>query len=225
MNQKQKSIITEVTNLLQTRYGDDASGHDFLHIRRVYRLALKLARGQQVDLFLVAIGALLHDVDDFKFRKPGENEIKNTQEILSGYRLDEQTLTRIYDIVTHVSFKGASGHKSHQKTPEGRIVQDADRLDAMGAIGIARCFAYNGSRGNPIYTEDEKPRSGMSDTEYVKISTLPGYGHSAINHFYEKLLLLYDLLNTDQAKKIARKRHKFLELYLREFFRELEEDR
>jgi uncharacterized protein len=178
-------------------------------------MAQKLARGKEVNHFVLEMGALLHDVDDYKYKKAGESELVHTEALLDKFEISEEDKTQILDIVSHVSFKG-SAEQTTQSTLEGQIVQDADRLDGIGAIAIARTFAYNGARGNPIYDPHLPPRKNLSFADYKK-------GSTAINHFYEKLLLIKDRLNTREAKQIAAKRHAFLQEYLREFFRELKE--
>jgi uncharacterized protein len=154
-------------------------------------------------------------VDDFKFKKPGEGELDRTKEILEKYEIDEKVRQRIYGIVSHVSFKGG-GVPDNQPTLEGQIVQDADRLDALGALGISRTFAYNGARGSMIYDPTVKPDPNKSEAEYVKTKS------TAINHFYEKLLLLKDRLHTPKAKRIAEHRHQVMVDFLDEFWAETE---
>jgi uncharacterized protein len=214
MGSEQKQIISDVMTILRKRFADDAAGHGWLHFERVWKMAKRLARGENVNLFVVELAALLHDVDDYKFRKPGEGELDKTKAILAKFAIDANVKAQICDIVSHVSFKGGNG-LDIQKTLEGKIVQDADRLDVLGAIGIARVFTYGGTKGHPIYDVNVKPRQQMSFAEYQKDAP-------SINHFYEKILLLKDRLNTPQAKKIAQHRHAFIENYLKEFWDEVE---
>ena len=213
----QKKIVAETANHLKISYKDDSAGHGWLHLERVWMMAKKLSKGEEADMFLVEMGALLHDADDYKFRKPGDEELVNTKKILSRFEIDSSTKEKIYDIVSHVSFKGGNADDS-QKTLEGKIVQDADRLDVLGAVGIARVFAYGGWAGHPIYDPEIKPRKNITFEEY-KADT------PSVNHFYEKLLLLKDRLNTPQAKKIAERRHRFIKEYLEEFWKEVRGDR
>jgi uncharacterized protein len=214
MTGKQQKIICGISALLKKQYSGDFSGHDWLHLQRVLTTARRLSEGEKADMFLVETGSLLHDVDDFKFHKPGDDPTGKTKEILEKYEIEEKIKKRILDIISHVSYK-ADDRLSVQKTLEGKIVQDADRLDAMGAIGISRTFAYNGHTGNAIYDPVHPPNPKISAEEYMKNRS------TAINHFYEKLLLLKNKLNTPQARKIAEHRHKFLEDFLREFWAEV----
>lgn len=223
MVKAEKDIIEDVIKYLKQQFNSDPTGHDFQHLIRVYNMAKKLSRGIKVNHFVMALSALLHDVDDFKFRKPGSDELQNTKQILSKYKINDKMKNQIYGIVSHVSYKGAPGHLAMQKTKEGKIVQDADRLDAIGAIGIARCFAYNGSRGYQIYNPEIVAKRNLTSRQYIKLSVGQGLNQTAINHFYDKLLRLKKLLNTRQAKAIAQKRHEFLQIYLAEFFREIKE--
>jgi uncharacterized protein len=214
MDEKQIQIIADVVKILKQRFADDAAGHGWLHFERVWKMAIRLAQRENVNLFIVEMGALLHDVDDYKFRKPGAGELDHTKEIVEQYEIETKDKEQIYDIVSHVSFKGGGG-LDVQKTHEGKIVQDADRLDVLGAIGIARVFAYGGVKGHEIYNPAVKPRDNISFAEYQKDAP-------SLNHFYEKILLLKDRLNTPQAKKIAEHRHKFIEEFLKEFWEEIE---
>lgn len=214
MTTDEKRTITRLTTILKKRYSDDCSGHDWHHLERVWNMAKRLARGERVDMFVLEMAALLHDVDDSKIKKEGEAEFSRTEAMLQEFHIDADLKGRLYEIIRTVSFHGGFNKKT--TSLEGRIVQDADRLEAMGAIGIARCFAYNGHKGNPIYDPTVKPKLFDSFNSYKKHSS------PAINHFYEKLLLLKDRMNTPQAKKIATHRHRVLEEFLKEFFAEVE---
>jgi uncharacterized protein len=214
MNKTKKQIISETVKILKKDFADDAAGHGWLHLERVWNMAKKLASDQQVDIFLIEMSALLHDVDDYKFKKPGEEGLSNTRKILTDLKVDVELQNKIYDIVSLVSFKG--GHADDkQKTLEGKIVQDADRLDVLGAIGIARVFAYGGTKNHPIYDPEVKPRQNITFIQYQE-------DNPSINHFYEKIILLKDRLNTPQAKKIAEHRHQYILDYLKEFWAEVE---
>ncbi len=215
MTPSQQKIVEEVITLLKGRYGTDTSGHDWFHLERVWKMTKLLAKNHAVNQFILEMAALLHDVDDFKFKKEGEEDLSGTRAILKQFFLDDKTSACILDIVSHVSYKGA-GVVTEEKTIEGKIVQDADRLDAMGAIGIARVFTYGGYKGHAIYDPEIKPTLHQNFSEYKK------QNNTQINHFYEKLLLLKERLNTPEAKKIGEHRHNFLELYLSEFFSEVE---
>ena len=179
-------------------------------------MAKKIAKKEGGDLFVIELGALLHDIGDWKFNEDLRAGSRKSRKLLEKLNVDEPTIDNVCDIVDNVSFKGAN-HKNGIKTLEGKIVQDADRLDAMGAIGIARTFSYGGSVKRPIYVPEIKPK--LHGT--LEVNKKAHYS-SGINHFYEKLLLLKGRLNTKTAKKIAAPRHKFLEMYLKQFFNEWE---
>lgn len=177
-------------------------------------MAKKIAKREGGDLFIIELAALLHDIADWKFyngdTKAGSKKAKT---LLKNLGVDDKTIKYICHIIDNISFKGA-GVKNKIKTREGKIVQDADRLDVIGAIGIARTFAYGGHKGREIYNPEIKPKLHKSFKAYKDAKT------TSINHFFEKLLLLKNRLNTKTARKIAEKRHKFLENYLKQFFKE-----
>lgn len=218
MTKDQKKIIGHVITLLKQKYSDDTSGHDWFHIERVWNMAKRLSKGENVNSFILEMAALLHDVDDYKFKREGEDELSGTKKFFNDLKVFGRERDVIFDVIKNVSFKGA-GVKIIQKSFEGKIVQDADRLDAMGAIGIARVFAYGGSAGHPYYDPSVKPHIHKSFVDYKK------HKKTTINHFYEKLLLLKDRMNTPQAKKIAKHRHEFLEQFLAEFQAEMKMER
>jgi len=199
----------------ETLFGD-ASGHDWWHVYRVWKSAINIAKGEKADLFIVEITALLHDIADYKLHD-GDDSIgpRKAREWLESQSVDADAIDHIASIIANMSFKGA-GVESKLETLEGRIVQDADRLDAIGAIGIARTFAYGGSKGREMYDPEVKPEMHTSFDKYKNNSS------PTINHFYEKLLLLKDLMNTETAKQIAKDRHEFMEGYLDEFYKEWE---
>ncbi|VVB77280.1 HD domain protein [uncultured archaeon] len=194
---------------------DESTGHDWWHVSRVWKNSLRIARREKgADLFIVQLGALFHDIADWKFHGGDENAgAKVTREWLERAGADEDTIARVCDIVTNVSFKGASV-RNGMKSLEGKIVQDADRLDAMGAIGIARTFAYGGSTGRPLHDPNRKPHSHVSFEAYRNAKS------SSINHFHEKLLLLKARMNTKEGGKMAEERDAFMREYLRHFMRE-----
>jgi len=189
-------------------------GHDWWHIYRVHKMALSLAKNQEVDLEVVELGALLHDIADSKFHD-GDESIgpQKAREFLQSIHIDQNTIKHVELIIQNISFKGGK-HTQTFKSKELDIVQDADRLDAIGAIGIARAFNYGGYKGRELYNPNIKPNLEMSSREYKK-SQAP-----TLNHFYEKLLLLTDRLNTPQAKSVAQKRHEFMLNFLDEFYKE-----
>ena len=188
-------------------------GHDWFHIERVWKMAKEIAKDENCDIFLVEMGALLHDIDDFKFNDNDGTPVK-TMTWLESLGLNNFDIERIAHIVENVSFKG-SAEQEKMKTLEGMIVQDADRLDALGAIGVSRAFTFAGAKKMTIYDPSIKPREEMKFLEYKKTDNRP-----AINHFYEKLFLLKDRMNTKTGKKLAEQRHKFMQTYLEQFFKE-----
>ncbi len=213
---KQK-ILEQTEKYIKDLLTGEGSGHDWWHIYRVRNNAFLIAENEnEADLFIVQLGALLHDIADWKFYDGDENiGPQKAAEWLESVGTDEDTIEKVKHIVKNLSYKGA-GVQNTMVLFEGKIVQDADRLDAIGAIGIARTFAYGGHKNRELYDPDVKPVAHQSADAYVK-NTSP-----TINHFYEKLLLLKDLMNTESAKKIAQERHEFMELYLDRFYKEWE---
>lgn len=213
-NVNKKRIISKVKNYIRKNFKDEPTGHDWWHTFRVWQMAKKIARKEGGNLFIIELAALLHDIADWKFYngdlKAGSKKADN---LLNELGVNEKIIKHVCHIIDNVSFKGA-GVKNRIKTKEGKIVQDADRLDVIGAIGIARTFAYGGHKGREIYNPEIKPKLHKSFKEYKNAKS------TSLNHFYEKLLLLKDRLNTKTAKRIARERHKFLESYLKQFFKE-----
>ncbi len=189
----------------------DSSGHDYYHSVRVYNNALNIAHKEGGDLYLIKLGALLHDVDDRKLFDTGDN-LENARKFLTDNEVDETTIEKICKIIAEVSYKGSDS--IIPDSIEGKIVQDADRLDALGAIGIARTFAYGGHKGRQIHEPFEKPLEDMTAKEYEK------HESTSINHFYEKLLKLKNLMNTDTGKLIAENRHAYMEEFLAKFMDE-----
>ena len=209
-------IIQSVANEIEQQFAGEQTGHDWYHIERVWKNAKLIAKEEDCDCFVVELGALLHDIADHKFVDDFETESdKRTKAILKKNGADENTIEAVLHIVHNCSFKGGIG-ENKMKSIEGLIVQDADRLDAIGAIGIARTFAYGGKYGNMIYDPKVKPTDFKSEEEYRTTRT------HTINHFYEKLLLLKDLMNTTTGKKIAAQRHEYMERFLDQFYREWE---
>jgi uncharacterized protein len=211
-----KRMISDTEKYVREEMEKDSSGHDWWHIFRVRNLALKIAEDEGGDLFLIEMAALLHDLDDWKIA--GDSNISRVENWLQKLGLKPEMIVKIRRITEQVSFKGA-GVETVPTSLEAQIVQDADRLDAMGAIGVARTFAYGGSRGRLIFDPAIKPEK-HDDFEAYKKNTGP-----TINHFYEKLLLLKDRLNTPTAQKIAVRRHRVMESFLEEFLREWNEER
>lgn len=210
----QKKIIERTKEYVFNELHNDSSGHDWWHIVRVTEIAKEIASIEQANRFVCEMAALLHDIADEKLNASEEVGLKKVQDWLQSMELDPTTIEEIMEIISTLSFKG--GGQPEMKSLEGKVVQDADRLDAIGAIGIARTFAYAGSKGQLIYDPDIKPRDSFTKEEYRNGKS------TAINHFYEKLLKLKEGMNTNAAKSIAEERHLFMVKYLQEFFREWE---
>ena len=211
-----KDIINKTILFVKETLTDAEGGHDWFHIERVYKNSLLIAKKEPVDLLVVSLGALLHDIADSKFHK-GDETIgpRIAREFLFKHNVDSKAIEHIINIIENISFKG--GHDPQKfKSAELDVVQDADRLDAIGAIGIARCFNYGGYKNRGLYNPNIKPNLNMSKEEY-KSSKTP-----TINHFYEKLLLLKDRMNTQTAKNIALERHNYMLSFLEQFYNEWE---
>jgi uncharacterized protein len=214
MDEAQQKIIEATAGFIKKKFLGEGSGHDWWHMFRVWQLSKKIADKEKADIFVVELGALLHDIADWKFHDGNmEAGAKAARTWLESQDVNEAVIRHIEDIIRTVSFKGA-GVGSNMKTIEGKIVHDADKLDAIGAIGIARTFAYGGSTGMAMHDPSLKPIMHASFEEY---KTLEG---TTINHFYEKLFLLKDLLYTETAKSLAEGRHNFMKAYLDEFYAE-----
>ena len=186
-------------------FSGDVSGHDFYHTLRVHSTAMAIAREENCNREVVMLGALLHDADDKKLF--ATEDYANARKLLLEYGASPELARQVIGVISTVSF----GEGKTPDTIEGKIVQDADRLDALGAVGIARTFAYGGSRGLPIHDPEILPQMGMTPDQYRD------HKGTSINHFYEKLLTLKDTLHTQTAKAIAEKRHRFMEMFLEEF--------
>ncbi len=210
---RQKKLLFQTEEFIKQHFEDESSGHDWWHIFRVRNLALKIAAHEGGYLFIIEMAALLHDLDDWKLTN--DNKVSKTEHWLKTIEIEKKVANKILEIIEQVSFKGAKV-KTNAITLEAKIVQDADRLDAIGAIGIARTFAYGGNKNRLIHHPDSKPEMHDSFEAYKK-TTAP-----TINHFYEKLLLLKDRLNTKTAIDLAKSRHRFMEDFLEQFFNEWE---
>ena len=189
-------------------------GHDWFHIERVYKNALLIAQSEECNLTVVKLAALLHDIADSKFHN-GDEQIgpKIARQFLEQEQLDKATIEHVIAIIENLSFKGGN-FKSKFHSKELEIVQDADRLDAIGAIGIARTFNFGGFKNRSLYDPSISPKMNMTKEEYKKNEG------TTINHFYEKLLLLKDLMNTEKGKELAQERHDFMQKFLDEFYKE-----
>ncbi len=211
-----QEIIDKTVEFVKNTLADAEGGHDRRHIYRVWKTAKHIAKTEQVDMFIVELWALLHDIADSKFHN-GDEEIgpKTARKYLESVHVEENTIAHVENIIRHISFKGGKIEQTF-KSPELDVVQDADRLDALGAIGIARTFNYGGHKNREIYNPDIKPNLEMTKEEY-KHNNEP-----TLNHFYEKLLLLKDKMNTKTGRKMAENRHIYMEQFLEEFYGERE---
>ena len=208
------TIIDNTILFVKQQLENAEGGHDWFHIERVYKNALLIAEGVDCDLIVVKLGALLHDIADSKFHGGDETVApKTARTFLESQNVSEDIILHVIAIIENISFKGGNFEKKFN-SKELEIVQDADRLDAIGAIGIARTFNYGGFKNRPLYNPNIQPNMNMNKEEY-KNSESP-----TLNHFYEKLLLLKDKMNTETGKKIAQKRHDFMVTFLSQFYAE-----
>ena len=210
---RQAKILQEARDFVYAELKDETSGHDWWHIVRVTNNAVEIAKQEQADVFICELAALLHDIADGKLNENEGVGLQKVKQWLQNHQASDEETAHVLEIIATMSFKG--GHQQKNvSTLEGKIVQDADRLDAIGAIGIARAMAYSGYTGRPIHDPALRPREDMTVEEYRSNQG------TAILHFYEKLLKLKDLMNTDYAKQLAIGRHHFLEEYLEQFYAE-----
>jgi len=208
-------IIEKTEKFVKTKLYGEGSGHDWWHTWRVWQMAKRIGKKEKADLFIIELASLLHDIADWKFQDR-HNDLINimiAKKWLEGLKLDPKIISNVCQIIKTMTFKGALV-KDRTKSIEAKVVQDADRLDAMGAMGIARTFAYGGFKGRQMYDPDIKPKMHKSFKEY-KDNKSP-----SINHFYEKLLFLKSRINTKTGKQLAEHRHNFMKKYLKEFFQE-----
>ena len=208
-------IIINTKKFVKETLKNAEGGHDWFHIERVLNNSIQIAKNEKADRFIIELGALLHDIADSKFYN-GDETIgpRVTRLFLEDQGVEEHDIIHVENIIKHISFKDSLDKGDKFSSLELRVIQDADRLDAIGAIGIARCFNYGGFKNRELYNPDIPPKLSMTKEEY-KSSTAP-----TINHFYEKLLLLKNQMNTETGKKIAAKRHAFMETFLSEFYTE-----
>lgn len=207
-------IVAATAAWVRGQMDGEATGHDWWHTQRVWRTARHLAAAEDAQMTVVELAALLHDIADYKFSGDEEASGRAAAAWLQANGVDAATVSHVVAIIDGLSFK--SPDQAPMATLEGQVVQDADRLDALGAIGIARAFAYGGWKGTPIHDPDRLPRLGMSATEYRT------HRGTTINHFYEKLLLLRDLMNTPTARRLAGERHAIMVNFLARFHAEWE---
>jgi len=211
----QEEQINNTIDFVKLKLKKAEGGHDWYHIERVYKNALLIAQNETVDDFVVALGALLHDIADSKFHD-GDETIgpRIARKFLFKQNVDSSIIEHVISIIENISYKSSLGGETKFSSPELDVIQDADRLDAIGAIGIARCFNYGGFKNRKLYDPNIEPNLTMNKVEY-KASDSP-----TINHFYEKLLLLKDKMNTKSGRHIAERRHKFMITYLEQFYKE-----
>lgn len=207
-------IIENAIEYVKEFFKNDHSGHDYSHTMRVYKNAMKISEKEDADTFIVALSALHHDVDDEKISPETSKNKTNARKFMEENNVDSDIEEKVIEIINEISFSG------NHKTPnsiEGKIVQDADRLDAIGAIGIARTFTFGGNKNRKMYDFDIKPKDNLNKENYRDDN------NTTINHFYEKLLKLKDLMNTKTAKIEASKRHEFMETFLKEFYAKIDD--
>lgn len=207
-----EQLVQNATKFIKEIFQNDFSGHDFFHSMRVYRTAINIAEVEHADMAVVALAALLHDVDDRKLSPMTTEKKENAARFMRSQNVPESEIRQVCQIIDEVSFKGTDSVRP--STSEGKCVQDADRLDALGAIGIARTFAYGGSHNRAIYDPELPPRTVMNQAQYYSSKS------TSLNHFYEKLFLLEGMMNTETGKAIARKRTQYMQQFVDEFLNE-----
>ena len=207
-----ESVIRNALDYIKYIFQNDFSGHDYYHSLRVYRMAVAIATEEKADADIVALAALLHDVDDRKLSPQTAKDKVNAVNFMQSQNAPETVVSQVLTILDEVSFKGTDSVTP--STLEGKCVQDADRLDALGAIGIARTFAYGGSHQRPLYDPEVPPKLNMNQEAYQKSNS------SSLNHFYEKLFLLENMMNTPTGRRIARKRTQYMNDFVEEFLSE-----
>ena len=214
LTETQQQLVDRTAAFVRSQMEGDSSGHDWWHVWRVWQNSLFISRSENADRFVTELAALLHDIADLKFHDGDDSAgPKAARAWLSEQSIDESVIDHVCEIVATVSFKGA-GVETPMATLEGKIVQDADRLAAIGAIGIARCFAFGGAKGRLMHDPEDPPELHASFEDYKKKSG------PSINHFYEKLLLLKDRMNTETGRTLATQRHQVLEDFLEQFHAE-----
>ncbi|HEX6736236.1 MAG TPA: HD domain-containing protein [Azonexus sp.] len=211
-----QDLVDRVAAHIKARFIEESSGHDWHHIDRVRRLSRRIAQAEGADPVIAELGALVHDIADWKFHG-GDDSVgpREAEALLRREGAPDEVIAAVVDIVATISYKGA-GVATPMKTLEGRCVQDADRLDAIGAIGIARCFAYGGHAGRPLHDPEQPPVLHQSAAAYKAAKG------ASLNHFYEKLFLLKERMNTPTGRALAEERHRFMAEYVQQFLREWE---
>lgn len=212
----QKKIIANTITFVKNKLENAEGGHDWFHVERVFKNTILISKQEKVAVFVVSLAALLHDIADSKFHDGDENVgPRVASEFLKKQQVNAETIAHVVNIIKHISFKN-SFEKGPKKfnSKELEVVQDADRLDAIGAIGIARCFNYGGFKNSALYDPEIIPNLNMTKEEYKKTIA------PTINHFYEKLLLIKNKMNTESGKEIANQRHAFMKIFLNQFYDE-----
>jgi uncharacterized protein len=215
--ERETEILQAAEAWARDKLAHDSSGHDWWHIDRVVRTARTIAREEGADAFVCELAALLHDMADEKLNVDPQAAQRELEDWLGTCGVSEAVQAHVLEIIGTMSFKG--GSRPPMRTLEGKVVQDADRLDALGAVGIARTFAYSGAKSRVVHDPRIPPRGSMTEAEYRSGND------TAINHFYEKLLKLKDLMNTSYGRRMAEERHRFMETYLEQFYAEWEGSR
>ncbi|WP_078595760.1 HD domain-containing protein [Evansella clarkii] len=204
-----KTVISNGENWVKTIFAGDSTGHDWYHTDRVRKNAVHIAQKEGGDIFICEMAALLHDAADEKFNESEASGLEKVSSWLDSQEITSEEKETVLEVIRTVSYKG--GNNQDPVSIEGKIVQDADRLDALGAVGIARTFMYAGAKGDPMHLPEERPREQMTKEEYRQ-------GRStAVNHFYEKLLKLKDLMKTETGRELAEERHEYLKAFLHQF--------
>lgn len=207
----ESNVVERAHEIISDFHQNDLTGHDYWHVIRVYNNALHIHSEEGGNLFVIQMAALFHDFIDYKLTSDEERQIEKVKHFLAEHDVDKAIIARIVHAMQAVSFKGGN-NLFEASTLEDKIVQDADRLDALGAVGIARAFIFGGSKGHVLYQPEIKPRENMTFEEYRNDD------NTMINHFYEKLLKLKEMMNTKTAKSMANERHGFMEKYLEQFY-------
>lgn len=207
-----EAIVSDTAEMVKEKLKNEGTGHDWYHIERVWKTAKQIAEKEKANRFIVEMAAILHDLIDDKVVDDSSKAVEEVEYWLEGAGVSSKDSERIMEIIHTISFRGGSTRST--LTLEGQVVQDADRLDAIGAIGIARCFSYAGSKGNVLFDPELSIRENMTEKEYREGQT------SAVHHFYEKLFKLKDLMNTEIGRQMAEERHAFMEDFLVQFFKE-----
>lgn len=208
-----QEIITKTVSFVRHQLRDAEAGHGWEHIKRVWKTTIYIGKKEDVDLFTAELGALLHDIADWKFYNDATVAGRKIRTFLEPLKVPDKIVDHVIKIADNISFQGEN-HRPSFMSPEFAVVQDADRLDALGAIGIARIFHYSGHTGQAIHNPDIPPKKGMTKQEYVN------HEQTSINHFYEKLLLLRERMNTVTARHLAKERDLFVRKFLNQFLKE-----